>query len=339
MPGNKICSQALKFYNEGKKYMVVTKLKKGFKVEGLGVLIAVIVLAVVFSIANSSFLSPFNLLIIIRMASELGIIAAGVTLLMIAGEFDLSVGSIYALSPMVTAILYSKLNVPIILAVIVGLMLALALGFINGFITTKAGIPSFVTTLGTMMIYRALVLVLAGGMPIKIRSHSLISQAIGGNIGGVFPAAIIWFLFFIGISYYILKYTSFGNKMCATGGNKKAAIAVGINTTMVKITTFMFTSFLAAFAGYVQAFRLGSVAPLNGRGFELAAIASSVIGGTSLLGGVGSIIGTAFGAIITGMIRNGIVLLGVSVYWQDGFLGIIVIIAVIINMFISKRRR
>jgi len=147
VPGNKICSQALKFYNEGKKYMVVTKLKKGFKVEGLGVLIAVIVLAVVFSIANSSFLLPFNLLIIIRMASELGIIAAGVTLLMIAGEFDLSVGSIYALSPMVTAILYSKLNVPIILAVIVGLMLALALGFINGFITTKAGIPSLLQLL------------------------------------------------------------------------------------------------------------------------------------------------------------------------------------------------
>jgi len=319
--------------------MVVTKLKKGFKMKGLGVLIAVIALAVVFSIANSSFLLPSNLLIIIRMASELGIIAAGVTLLMVAGEFDLSVGSVYALSPMVTAILYSKFNVSIILAVMAGLMLALVLGFINGFITTKAGIPSFITTLGTMMIYRAVVLVLAGGMPIKIRSGSLISNVIGGTIGGVFPVAIIWFLFVVVISYYILECMDFGNRICATGGNKKAAIAVGINTTRVKIITFMFTSFLAAFAGYVQAFRLGSVAPLNGRGFELAAIASSVIGGTSLLGGVGSIIGTALGALITGMIRNGIVLLGVSVYWQDGFLGVIVIVAVIINIFISKRRR
>lgn len=320
--------------------MVALKLKKkSFKMRELGVLIAVIALAVVFSIANSMFLSPSNLLITVRMASELGIMSVGVTLLMIAGEFDLSIGSIYALSPMVTAILYSNFNVPIIFAVMVALMLALVLGFINGFVTTKAGIPSFITTLGTMLIYRAVVLVMVGGMPTKIRSQAIISNVIGGTIGEFFPVAIIWFLFFIGISYYILEHTAFGNKIRATGGNKEAAIAAGIKTTRVKIITFMFVSFLAAFAGHVQCFRLGSVAPLNGRGFELQAIAASVIGGTSLLGGCGTIIGTALGALITGMIRNGIVLLGVSVYWQDGFLGIVLIVAVIINVFIFKRRR
>lgn len=320
--------------------MVALKLKKkSFKMRELGVLIAVIALAVVFSIANSMFLSPSNLLITVRMASELGIMSVGVTLLMIAGEFDLSIGSIYALSPMVTAVLYSNFNVPIIFAVMVALMLALVLGFINGFVTTKAGIPSFITTLGTMLIYRAVVLVMVGGMPTKIRSQAIISNVIGGTIGEFFPVAIIWFLFFIGISYYILEHTAFGNKIRATGGNKEAAIAAGIKTTRVKIITFMFVSFLAAFAGHVQCFRLGSVAPLNGRGFELQAIAASVIGGTSLLGGCGTIIGTALGALITGMIRNGIVLLGVSVYWQDGFLGIVLIVAVIINVFIFKRRR
>ncbi len=320
--------------------MVALKLKKkSFKMREFGVLIAVIALAVVFSIANSMFLSPSNLLITVRMASELGIMSVGVTLLMIAGEFDLSIGSTYALSPMVTAILYSNFNVPIIFAVMVALMLALVLGFINGFITTKAGIPSFITTLGTMLIYRAVVLVMVGGMPTKIRSQAIISNVIGGTIGEFFPVAIIWFLFFIGISYYILEHTAFGNKIRATGGNKEAAIAAGIKTTRVKIITFMFVSFLAAFAGHVQCFRLGSVAPLNGRGFELQAIAASVIGGTSLLGGCGTTIGTALGALITGMIRNGIVLLGVSVYWQDGFLGIVLIVAVIINVFIFKRRR
>jgi len=320
--------------------VVALKLKKkSFKMRELGVLIAVIALAVVFSIANSMFLSPSNLLITVRMASELGIMSVGVTLLMIAGEFDLSIGSIYALSPMVTAVLYSNFNVPIIFAVMVALMLALVLGFINGFVTTKAGIPSFITTLGTMLIYRAVVLVMVGGMPTKIRSQAIISNVIGGTIGEFFPVAIIWFLFFIGISYYILEHTAFGNKIRATGGNKEAAIAAGIKTTRVKIITFMFVSFLAAFAGHVQCFRLGSVAPLNGRGFELQAIAASVIGGTSLLGGCGTIIGTALGALITGMIRNGIVLLGVSVYWQDGFLGIVLIVAVIINVFIFKRRR
>jgi ribose/xylose/arabinose/galactoside ABC-type transport system permease subunit len=319
--------------------MVALRLKKkGFKMRAFGVLIATIILTIVFSIANRNFLSPFNLLITIRMASELGIIAAGITLLMIAGEFDLSTGSVYALSPMVTAVLYSNFNVPIIFAVMVGLMLALVLGFINGFITTKAGIPSFITTLGTMLIYRAVVLVMVGGMPIKIRSQAVISEVIGGTIGKSFPVAIIWFLFFIGISYYVLEHTAFGNKIFATGGNKEAAIAAGIKTTRVKIITFMFVSFLAAFAGHVQCFRLESVAPLNGRGFELQAIAATVIGGTSLFGGIGTVIGTALGVLITGMIKNGIVLLGVSVYWQDGFLGFILISAVIINVFISRRR-
>jgi ribose/xylose/arabinose/galactoside ABC-type transport system permease subunit len=223
-------------------------------------------------------------------------------------------------------------------ATLIGLLLALALGFANGLITTKTGIPSFITTLGTMMIYRALVLVVAHGFPVKITSQATISAVIGGIIGDVFPVAVIWFLVFTGICFYVLQYTGFGNKISATGGNKSAAIAAGINTSKVKILLFMLVSFLAAFAGHVECFRLGSVAPLNGRGLELAAIAACVIGGTSLFGGSGTVIGAALGALITGMIRNGIVLLGVSVYWQDGFLGIIVIVAVVVNVFISKRR-
>lgn len=313
-------------------------LLRCFHIREVGVLIAVIVLAIIFSIANRDFLLPGNLLITVRMASELGIVAAGVTLLMIAQEFDLSVGSTFALSPMISAILYTNYGLPVTVATLIGLLLALVLGFINGYITTKTEIPSFITTLGTMMIYRALVLVVAHGFPVKITSQAAISSVIGGIIGDVFPVAVIWFLVFTGIGFYILQYTAFGNKITATGGNKSAAIAAGINTTKVKILLFMLVSFLAAFAGHVECFRLGSVAPLNGRGLELAAIAACVIGGTSLFGGVGTVIGAALGALITGMIRNGIVLLGVSVYWQDGFLGIIVIVAVIVNVFISKRR-
>jgi len=316
----------------------ISKVKSIFKIREIGVLIAVITLAIIFSIANSDFLLPENLLITIRMASELGIIAAGVTLLMIAEEFDLSVGSIFALSPMISAILYTNFGFPLIVATSIGLLCSLLLGYINGLITTKTGIPSFITTLGTMMIYRALVLVIAQGFPVKITSQKTVSMVIGGIIGENFPVAIIWFIVFTAISYYILEHTAFGNRIIATGGNKKAAIATGINTTRVKIITFMYVSFLAAFSGHVECFRLGSVAPLNGRGLELEAIAASVIGGTSLFGGVGTVIGTALGVFITGMIRNGIVLLGVSVYWQDGFLGIILIIAVILNTFISKRR-
>ncbi len=308
------------------------------KIREIGVLIAVIVLAIIFSAANRDFLLPGNLLITVRMASELGIVAAGVTLLMIAQEFDLSVGSIFALSPMISAILYTNYGLPVTVATLIGLLMALVLGFLNGLITTKTGIPSFITTLGTMMIYRALVLVVAHGFPVKITSQAAISAVIGGTIGDGFPVAVFWFLVFTGICFYILQYTGLGNKIMATGGNKSAATAAGISTTKVKILLFMLVSFLAAFAGHVGCFRLGSVAPLNGRGLELAAIAACVIGGTSLFGGIGTVIGAALGALITGMIRNGIVLLGVSVYWQDGFLGIIVIVAVVVNVYISKRR-
>jgi simple sugar transport system permease protein len=308
------------------------------RIREVGVLIAVILLAIIFFIANRDFLLPGNLLIMIRMSSELGIVAAGVTLLMIAQEFDLSVGSMFALSPMISAILYTRFEVPIIAATLVGLTFALALGFVNGIITTKTGIPSFITTLGTMMIYRALVLVMAQGFPVKITSQAAISAVIGGMIGDTFPVAVVWFLVFTVVGCYILYFTGFGNRIIATGGNKSAAIAAGINTTKVKVILFMLVAFLAAFAGHVECFRLGSVAPLNGRGLELAAIAACVIGGTSLFGGIGTVVGTALGALITGMIKNGIVLLGVSVYWQDGFLGFIVIIAVIVNVYISKRR-
>jgi len=309
-----------------------------FKIREVGVLIAVILLGLIFSIANREFLLPGNLLITIRMASELGVIAAGVTLLMIAQEFDLSVGSTFALAPMISAILYTNYGVPVTVATLIGLLLSLVLGFINGFITTKTEIPSFITTLGTMMIYRALVLVISHGFPVKITSQAAISSVIGGSIADVFPVAVIWFLVFTVIGWYILQYTAFGNKIAATGGNKSAAIAAGINTTKVKILLFVLVSFLAAFSGHIECFRLGSVAPLNGRGLELEAVAACVIGGTSLLGGVGTVIGTALGVFITGMIRNGIVLLGVSVYWQDGFLGIILITAVILNVYILKKR-
>ncbi|MBD3308780.1 ABC transporter permease [candidate division KSB3 bacterium] len=308
------------------------------KIREVGVLVAVILLAIIFSIANKDFLLPQNLLITIRMASELGIIAVGVTLLMIAQEFDLSVGSVFALSPMISAILYTNYGLPVVGATLIGLLISLVFGFINGVITTQTGIPSFITTLGTMMIYRALVLVIARGFPIKITSQATISNVIGGTLGGAFPVAVVWFLVFTAIGFYILQFTAFGNQITATGGNKSAAVAAGINTTKVKILLFMLVSFLAAFSGHVQCFRLGSVAPLNGRGLELAAIAACVIGGTSLFGGVGTVIGSALGVFITGMIRNGIVLLGVSVYWQDGFLGIILIVAVIVNVFISKKR-
>jgi ribose/xylose/arabinose/galactoside ABC-type transport system permease subunit len=150
------------------------------------------------------------------------------------------------------------------------------------------------------------------------------------------PMAVVWVVVIMIIAYYVLEFTPLGNQIIASGGNEKAAIASGINTKKVKVITFMIVAFLAAFAGHIQAFRLGSVAPLNGKGMELAVIAACVIGGASLFGGVGTVFGTALGVLMTGLIKNGIVLLGVDVNWQEGFLGIVLIIAVIVNIGISN---
>jgi simple sugar transport system permease protein len=316
---------------------------KIFKIREFGVLVALISLTIFLSLKSDDFFNFGNIMITVRMASELGIIACGVLLLMIAGEFDLSVGSIFALSPMISAICYTNFHLPIVVATLIGLSVAVLLGYCNGVVTVKTGIPSFITTLGTMMIFRSVVLVISNAFPVKITADATISKVIGGYLPPFsddmmydIPMAVVWVVVIMIIAYYVLEFTPLGNRIIASGGNEKAAIASGINTKKVKVITFMIVAFLAAFAGHIQAFRLGSVAPLNGKGMELAVIAACVIGGASLFGGVGTVFGTALGVLMTGLIKNGIVLLGVDVNWQEGFLGIVLIIAVIVNIGISN---
>ena len=270
------------------------------------------------------------------MAAELGIITVGMTVLMISGEFDLSVGSVFAVVPMVTALMINH-GIDDFLALLVGLLVGVGTGFLNGIITIKTEIPSFITTLGTMMFWRGILLAVTGGFPIMLERSSSVLKYMGGEIGGGFRYSGLWFIVLSVIFWIVLERTSYGNWVFAVGGNVGAAKALGIPVERVKITNFILSSLLAGVAGLTTFGRFKIVDPTLGSGMELEAIAASVIGGTLLTGGYGSILGAFIGAFMIGMVRSGLVLAGAPAYWYRAFIGVILVIAAVINARIRKR--
>ena len=308
-----------------------------------GVFIALILIGIVISILSPRFLSLSNFVNILRQASVLGIMTMGITLLMISGEFDLSIGSTFAVAPILFVDLMFR-EFPIGLALLLSLLIGPLFGFINGFLVTRTRVHSFIITLGTMMIYRGAALVISGGWPksldiIGVSDHFIIRALGQGRIYGFVPTPIIWFIISIIICWIVLSKTTHGFKIFATGGNIEAAKISGINTDTVKIINFMIVGFLAAFAGIISLTYLGTSSPTMGSGYELEAIAATVVGGTALGGGAGSIIGAFLGAFILSEIRNGLVLNMVDVYYQQAVLGAVIIIAVIINAQVFRRLR
>jgi len=303
-----------------------------------GVLMALILLVVGFSFASEHFLAYRNILNILRQISQIGIITVAVTNLIISQEFDLSVGSVFAVAGINTAMMMQVFGVHYLLAVASSLVLCALLGLFNGLITVKIGVPSFITTLGTMMVYRGIALLISGGNPISsgLSYDSFFYYITGDRLGGILPAPIIWFLIVAVIGWIILQRTSYGYKVYATGGNTEAAKLSGIPTDRIKITNFMLTSMAAGFAGIISLSFLGSATPTQGAGLELEAIAASVIGGTALFGGKGTILGAVLGALIMGIVRNGLVLIGTSAMLQELFVGIVIVLAVIVNIMIGR---
>jgi ribose/xylose/arabinose/galactoside ABC-type transport system permease subunit len=262
-----------------------------------------------------------------------------VGLLMISGEFDLSVGSTFALIPILSVVLFDSGILPVGGAFAVSLAVAALLGLINGLIVTKFKIVSFIVTLGTMMIYRGLVLVVSGGWPKPLLTDTFANKLMGGAmLFGFIPIPIVWLILILFIGWVLLHKTTYGYKVFAVGGNLQAAKLSGINTDRIKIINFTLSGLTAGLAGIIALCYLGTAAPTQGAGYEMEAIAASVIGGVALFGGSGSILGMFLGAFILAVIRNGLVLLRVSAYLQDAALGIIIIIAVIINIKIAGRR-
>jgi simple sugar transport system permease protein len=292
-----------------------------------------VLLCLGFSLVSSRFMTTGNVTVYLQPIPELAIVAVGVTMLMIAGEFDLSVGSVFGLAPMVTVLLMTTGGVAMPLAVIAGLLVAMAIGLVNGWITLSLQIPSFIATLGMMFMARSLSIVLAGGFPPVFPREAPVEWLVGRiEILGLLPRASV--LYMIGIAVvvgFILRRTDFGHWVYATGGQPQAARDMGINTRRVKIACFMVCSTLAGFAGIIQSFRIKIIVPNLGVGMEMQAIAASVIGGAALAGGIGSAGGAIVGAFLIALIENILIVSGVNANWFMFAVGAMIVIAVVLN--------
>lgn len=290
-------------------------------------------------LTQGTFLQPQNLINVIRQVSAIGIIATGMTFVIIINGIDLSVGSIVAVSavvstslaqsPEASVIMYPGLQLPVIVAVLAGLLAGALLGLINGSLVAGFGIAPFIATLGMMTAARGLALIYSGGRPIS-RLQPAFNWIGQGDL--LFIPVPIWILAIVAITaHVVLNFTRFGRHTYAIGGNEQAARVSGIKLNKVKIGIFTLSGLLAGLAGMVLAARIGSGNPQLGTGIELDAITAAVIGGTSFNGGIGTIWGTIIGALIIGIINNGLDLLNVSPFMQQVVKGCIIVLAIIID--------
>jgi simple sugar transport system permease protein len=303
----------------------------------IAALLMLLVVIAGFSTYAPQFASSGNMRVMLFALPELGIVALGVGILMIAGEFDLSVGSVFALVPMLIVVAMGKWGLPPALAVLLGLGLGLLVGYLNGWITLTFSIPSFVTTLGMLFMARSIATVLSGGFPPPFPANTPTWLFVADL--GLFRASMLWFVLFALMLGVMLHYSNLGNWIFATGGQRQAADDMGIDTRRVKLFCFMLCSFLAGFAGMITTFRLKSALPALGEGLELQAIAAAVIGGTSLTGGIGSVIGFVVGTGLIRVIDNGLVMARIDANWFRFAIGALTIVAVILNSTVRQRAR
>lgn len=298
--------------------------------EKLGPLLALIVLAVLVTFMNPGFIARANLFNLLRQVSTNALIAFGMTFVIITGGIDLSVGSTLALTSALMAGLIASGTDPL-LAMLLSLVLGLVLGAVNGLLITKGKMAPFIATLATMTIYRGLTLVYTDGNPITGIGESFIFKYVGrGYLFGI-PFPILLMLISFVALYIILHKTTFGRKTFAIGGNEKASFIAGIKNDRIKIGVYAISGLMASLAGIIITSRLNSAQPTAGQAYEMDAIASVVLGGTSLSGGRGRIMGTLIGALIIGTLNNGMNLLGVSSFYQQVVKGIVIIIAVLLD--------
>lgn len=304
--------------------------KKGNIIERLGPLLGLIILVIVITALNSSFIAPSNIFNLLRQVSINGLIAFGMTFVILTGGIDLSVGSILALSSALTALMITS-GVDPILALLIGALIGAILGAVNGILITFGKMAPFIATLATMTIFRGLTLVVTDGNPITNLGDNVLFQMFGkGYLLGIPVPAITMLVVFL-ILYFILHKTVFGKNTYAIGGNEKAAFISGIKVNKVKILIYSISGLMASIAGAILTSRLNSAQPTAGTSYELDAIAAVVLGGTSLTGGKGRIFGTLIGVLIIGVLNNGLNLLGVSSFYQQVIKGVVILIAVLID--------
>jgi simple sugar transport system permease protein len=307
-----------------------------------GALFGAIIMFAVFSIVADNFLARPALASIMNRTAELGIVAMAITLLMIAGHFDLSVGSVLGMSSLLVPYLMVEQGMPSYLAVVIAFGVAMSIGVLNGLLVVTTRIPSFIVTLGTLLFWRGIVLVISEGFPILVPRDDPIFDFFAHRFGSGpiegFNVSAIWFFATIVALTYVLLRTPWGNWIFAAGGNERSARAMGVPVDRLWIGLFVVTGLAAGLAGVIQVGRFNSVEPLRGEGLELTAIAAAVIGGARLNGGYGSVLGTALGALMIAMIEQGLVLSGVQSYWLRVAIGVLIIGAVIVNQIVGRSR-
>ncbi|MBX9299098.1 ribose ABC transporter permease [Chromobacterium piscinae] len=296
----------------------------------LGPFIALVLVAVGLSVMSPDFLTVNNLLNVMRQVSINALIAFGMTLVILLGGIDLSVGSILALSSVLTATLLQAGVAPM-LATLLGILAGAAMGLFNGLVISKGKVAPFIATLATMTILRGLALVFSNGSPITGFDSELFSMLGGGYVAGLVPVPVVWMLILFAGFWFLLKKTVFGRHLYATGGNEEAARLSGVKVDRVKLWVYTASGAMSAMAGVVLTSRLNSAQPTAGTGYELDAIAAVVLGGTSLSGGRGWIFGTLIGALLIGVLNNGLNLLGVSSFYQQVIKGAVILLAVLLD--------
>jgi ribose transport system permease protein len=304
-----------------------------------GVAVILLVMVVFLTVYTDTFLTSTNIFNILRAFSWIAISAFGQCLVIITGGIDLSVGSVMAISGLTSAMLLARhVNVP--LAVLAGLLVGLLAGFFNGLMITKGKLPPFIATLGSMFMARGLCYGLTGGWPVRDLSQTFrnLGQYDVPIAGYDVPLPLIFMLACGVLTSLFLSRTVWGYRTYALGGNETATALSGINTDRVKIMVYSLCGFLTAIGGVLMTARLGVAAPTAADGYELDVIAAAVVGGTSLTGGEGTILGVLIGAAIMQVLRNGLVLTGVSAYWLQAVQGLVIVTASMLDQ-LRKRRR
>lgn len=327
----------------------VSKNKKGFFVmfkdsllqwlkENLGIIIALLVLCLALSInpiTKHSFLTLKNVFNVLRQISSNLFLACGMTMVIILGGIDLSVGSVIALSGCIAAGAVSRYQLPLGVAVILGILVGLLIGMCNGLVISKTTIPAFIVTLATMNIAKGLAYVYTGGSPVRVVTKEW--QFLGAGYIGIVPTPVIILIIVLIITALIINHSRMGRYIYAVGGNAQAARFSGIKVAKVKFFVHAYSGLMAGLAGVVLASRMYSGQPTAGEGAEMDAIAAVVVGGTSMSGGFGKIGGTIIGGLIIGVLNNGLNLLNVNSFWQYVVKGAVILLAVFID-YIKNRK-
>ena len=298
--------------------------------------IACIVLGLIFP-NDFRYVSETNVALVLKAIPVLGVTALGVGVLMISGEFDLSVGSVYVVTSYALALLYLA-GLPVWLAVALTLLIGGAIGVVNGLVTVRMAIPSFIATLGSMMVLRGLVRWVSEGRSVSFHPPDGFVAIVTGSVLGI-NAEFVWYVVLVLVVGVILHRTRLGNHMYLVGGSEKTARAVGVDVSRVKITAFVFSSLGATLAGILSTTRVSSVTASQGIGFELKAITVCVIGGLFLTGGRGTIIGIFVGACLMYTVEDVLLLLRAPGFYLEVFIGIILVGAVVVNTWVARKNR